>query len=147
MEANNMNTMILPVLPLRGMVVFPKAVIHFDVGRKHSIAAINRAMKEDQLIFLSAQKDPTVNEPALTDLFGVGVVAKVVQILRQPEDVTRVVLEGKYRAKVIAPIFDSKLTMAEVAPVPEKLLPPTAADVAMIRSVKSQFESYLDVSA
>ena len=129
------------------MVVFPKAVIHFDVGRKHSIAAINRAMKEDQLIFLSAQKDPTVNEPALTDLFGVGVVAKVVQILRQPEDVTRVVLEGKYRAKVIAPIFDSKLTMAEVAPVPEKLLPPTAADVAMIRSVKSQFESYLDVSA
>ena len=87
--------MTLPVLPLRGMVVFPKAVIHFDVGRKQSIAAVNRAMREEQLIFLSAQKDPAVNEPKLIDLYAVGVVAKVVQVLRQPDDVTRVVLTSR----------------------------------------------------
>ena len=139
--------MTLPVLPLRGMVVFPKAVIHFDVGRKQSIAAVNRAMREEQLIFLSAQKDPAVNEPKLIDLYAVGVVAKVVQVLRQPDDVTRVVLEGKYRAKAVAPVFDTKLMLAEVMPVAEKVLPPSHEDIAMIRSVKSQFESYLDVTA
>ena len=57
MELNDNNTITLPVLPLRGMVVFPRSIIHFDVGRKQSISAINRAMKSDQLIFLAAQKD------------------------------------------------------------------------------------------
>ena len=147
MEANEMQTMTLPVLPLRGMVVFPKAVIHFDVGRKHSISAINRAMRENQLIFLSAQKDPTQNEPQLIDLYTVGVVAKIVQVLKQPDDVTRVVLEGKYRAKAVAPVFDSKIMMAEVSPVAEQKMPLTAEDAAMIRSVKNQFEKYLNVTA
>ncbi len=147
MEINNNNTLTLPVLPLRGMVVFPKAVIHFDVGRKHSIAAINKAMKEDQLIFLAAQKDPVVNEPKLIDLYKIGVVAKIAQVLKQPDDVTRVVLEGKYRAKIEAPVFDSKLTLAEVTPIPEAKTPLTTADVAMIRSVKNQFEKYMDVTA
>ena len=147
MEVNEINTMTLPVLPLRGMVVFPKAVIHFDVGRKQSIAAVNRAMKEDQLIFLAAQKDPVVNEPKLIDLYGVGVVAKVIQILRQPDDVTRVVLEGKYRAQAVAPVFDNKIMLADVSPIAEEKTPLTASDVALIRSVKNQFEQYLDVSA
>ncbi len=147
MEVYETNTMTLPVLPLRGMVVFPKAVIHFDVGRKHSISAINRAMREDQLIFLSAQKDPTQNEPQLIDLYTVGIVAKIVQVLKQPDDVTRVVLEGKYRAKAVAPVFDSKIMMAEISPVAEQKMPLTAEDAAMIRSVKNQFEQYLNVTA
>ena len=146
MEQNQKNTLTLPVLPLRGMVVFPKSVIHFDVGRKQSISAINRAMKEDQYIFLAAQKDPAVNDPKLTDLFPVGVVAKIVQVLKQPEDVTRVVLEGKYRAKIEAPVFEQKLALAEVTPIAEKIMPLTAGDVALIRSVKSQFEKYLDAT-
>ena len=130
MEVNEINTMTLPVLPLRGMVVFPKAVIHFDVGRKQSIAAVNRAMKEDQLIFLAAQKDPVVNEPKLIDLYGVGVVAKVIQILRQPDDVTRVVLEGKYRAQAVAPVFDNKIMLADVSPIAEEKTPPPNRRVA-----------------
>ena len=147
MEYNELNTMTLPVLPLRGLVVFPKAIIHFDVGRKHSVAAINRAMRDDRLIYLAAQKDPSVNEPELNDLFSVGVVAKIVQVLKQPEDVTRVVLEGKYRAKTIASADEGKrLLMAEVLPVPEEKPPLTAADEAMVRSVKNQFEQYLEVS-
>ena len=140
------NTLSLPVLPLRGMVVFPKAVIHFDVGRKQSIAAINKAMREDQLIFLAAQKDPVVNDPKLIDLYSIGVVAKIVQVLKQPDDVTRVVLEGKYRAKAVSPVFDPKHMLAEVAPVAEQKMPLTAADIALIRSVKNQFEKYLEVT-
>lgn len=147
MEINNTSTLTLPVLPLRGMVVFPKSVIHFDVGRKQSISAINRAMKEDQLIFLAAQKDPVVNDPKLIDLYGIGVVAKIVQVLKQPDDVTRVVLEGKYRAKAVSPVFDNKLMLAELVPLSEEKMPLTASDAAMIRSVKNQFEKYLDVTA
>ncbi|MBQ1381015.1 MAG: endopeptidase La [Ruminococcus sp.] len=146
MEGYENNTLSLPVLPLRGMVVFPKAVIHFDVGRKQSIAAINKAMREDQLIFLAAQKDPVVNDPKLIDLYSIGVVAKIVQVLKQPDDVTRVVLEGKYRAKAVSPVFDPKHMLAEVAPVAEQKIPLTAADIALIRSVKNQFEKYLEVT-
>ena len=144
---NEKNTMTLPVLPLRGMVVFPKSVIHFDVGRKQSISAITRAMKENQLIFLATQKDPAVNDPKLIDLYSVGVVAKIAQVLKQPDDITRVVLEGKYRAKALAPVFDNKLMLAELLPLSEQIMPLTAADAAMIRSVKTQFEKYLDVTA
>ena len=146
MEGYENNTLSLPVLPLRGMVVFPKAVIHFDVGRKQSIAAINKAMREAQLTFLAAQKDPVVNDPKLIDLYSIGVVAKIVQVLKQPDDVTRVVLEGKYRAKAVSPVFDPKHMLAEVAPVAEQKMPLTAADIALIRSVKNQFEKYLEVT-
>lgn len=147
MEDKVIDTITLPVLPLRGMVVFPKAVIHFDVGRKHSISAIKRAMNGDQLIFLTAQKDPTVNEPGMTDLFSVGVVAKIVQVLKQPDDVTRVVLEGKFRARVVAPVFDRLLLLAEVAPVAEEKKLPTRSESALMRSVKNQFEQYLEVTS
>ena len=69
----------LPVLPLRGLVVFPKSLIHFDVGRKKSITAINKAMKADQLVFLTSQKDAAINEPDIFDVYDTGVIAKVVQ--------------------------------------------------------------------
>ena len=147
MGINKLQTITLPVLPLRGMVVFPKAVIHFDVGRQQSVSAIKKAMKSDQLIFLATQKDPVVNEPKLIDLYSIGVVAKIVQVLKQPDDVTRVVLEGKYRARIASPVYDDKLMMAELFPIPEEKMPLTASDVAMIRSVKNQFEKYLDVTA
>lgn len=104
----------VPVLPLRGLVVFPKTLIHFDVGRKKSIVAINRAMKNNQLIFLSAQKDAAQNEPTVLDLYSTGVIAKVVQVLKQPENVTRIVIEGQYRASLISPVYDDSCLMAEV---------------------------------
>ena len=147
MDNNDLKVLTLPVLPLRGMVVFPKSIIHFDIGRKNSITAVNKAMRENQLIFLAAQKDPVINEPKLIDLYSVGVVAKVIQVLKQPDDITRVVLEGKYRARILAPVFDSKIMLAELEPLPEDKLPLTSSDSAMIRSVKSQFEKYLDVTS
>lgn len=146
MDIEYKDTLQLPVLPLRGMVVFPKSVIHFDVGRKNSISAIDKAMKGDRLIFLSAQKDPMVNEPKLDALYKIGVVAKIVQVLRQPDDTTRVILEGKYRAKIINPLFDDKILMADIAPLPEPILGMTPHVEALVRSVKKQFEKYIEVT-
>ncbi len=146
MEIKENDTMQLPVLPLRGMVVFPKSVIHFDIGRKNSVSAINQAMKADRLIFLSAQIDPMLNEPKLSDLYKTGVVAKVVQVLRQPDDTTRVILEGKFRAHMVAPVIDENLLSAYVVPLPEQTSRITSHDEALIRSVKKQFEKYIEVT-
>ncbi|MCH5296486.1 MAG: endopeptidase La [Ruminococcus sp.] len=138
---------IIPVLPLRGLVVFPKTLIHFDVGRKKSIAAINKAMKNNQLIFLAAQKDTTQNEPSVLDLYSTGVIAKIVQVLKQPENTTRIVIEGQYRASVVSPVFDEKCLMAEVCiNQEEKKLPLTSHSSALMRTVKKEFEKYLDIS-
>ena len=136
----------VPVLPLRGLVVFPKTLIHFDVGRKKSIVAINRAMKNNQLIFLSAQKDAAQNEPTVLDLYLTGVIAKVVQVLKQPENVTRIVIEGQYRASLISPVYDDSCLMAEVCVKKEDKLPHTAHSSALMRTVKKEFEKYIDVS-
>lgn len=143
-EANNILT--VPVLPLRGLVVFPKTLIHFDVGRKKSITAINTAMKDNQTIFLAAQKDAAKNEPSIIDLYRVGVIAKVVQVLKQPENTTRIVIEGIKRARIISPVFDENCLMASVEPIEEIIEPASARNSAVIRTVKSEFEKYLELS-
>lgn len=136
----------VPVLPLKGLVVFPKTLIHFDVGRKKSIVAINRAMKNNQLIFLAAQKDAAQNEPTVLDLYSTGVIAKVVQVIKQPENVTRIVIEGQLRASIVSPVHDDDCLMAEVCVEKEEKLPLTAHSSALMRTVKKEFEKYIDVS-
>lgn len=146
MDFENSNTLTIPVLPLRGLVVFPKSLIHFDVGRKKSITAIKKAMESNQLIFLSAQIDASNNEPKLIDLYTTGVVAKVIQVQKLPENTTRIVIEGKYRAKIISPVFDKSCIMAEVEPLPDKISPLTSRDTALIRAVRDQFERYIEIA-
>ncbi len=146
MDFDFKETLTVPVLPLRGLVVFPKSLIHFDVGRKKSISAINKAMKRDQLIFLATQRDAVENEPAITDLYSTGVIAKVVQILKQPENTTRIVIEGQYRAKISTPVFDEKCLMAEVKPINDSVSGTTTEDYALMRAVKKEFEKYMEVS-
>lgn len=146
MEVNSNNNITAPVLPLRGLVVFPKTLIHFDVGRKRSITAINRAMKKDQTIFLATQKDASSNEPSIIDLFKTGVIAKVVQVLKQPENTTRIVIEGIKRARIVSPVYDESCLMAEIEPLEESDEPLTARDTAIIRTVRSEFEKYIELS-
>ncbi|MCD8025641.1 MAG: LON peptidase substrate-binding domain-containing protein, partial [Clostridiales bacterium] len=117
MDFDSQNNILLPVLPLRGIVVFPKSLIHFDVGRSRSISAINKAMKKDRLLFLSAQKDASKSDPDYDDIFTTGVIAKVAQVLKQPENVTRIVIEGVCRAQLVAPIYSEECMMAEVKPL------------------------------
>ena len=146
MDFDTQNNLSVPVLPLRGLVVFPKSLIHFDVGRRKSIAAIDKAMKKDQLIFLATQKDAVNNEPSLIDLYKTGVIAKVVQVLKQPENSTRIVIEGQCRARVVAPIYNEKCLMAEIEPLEEERSQLTARDTALMRSVRNEFEKYMEIS-
>lgn len=101
MSDNNENVIMLemPVIPLRGLVVFPKMVLHFDVGRKKSVKALQKAMDEDQKVFLVCQKDASVDEPSIEDVYETGVVCTIRQMMRIPgSENLRVVVEGEQRA-------------------------------------------------
>lgn len=89
---------VLPVLPLRGLVAFPEMLIHFDVGRLISMKALEQSMQDNQRLFLTAQRDIRTDAPTTDDLFVVGTVCTVKQILRLPGDNIRVLVEGSYRA-------------------------------------------------
>ena len=90
----------MPLLPLRGMVVFPYMIIHLDAGRERSVAALERAMTENRRVLLCAQRDPDVNEPKREDLYDVGTVAEVRQLLKMPGGAFRVLVEGICRAEL-----------------------------------------------
>ena len=90
----------LPLIPLRGLTVFPGMVLHFDVGRKKSIAAIEKAMHSDRLVFLSYQRDSFIENPIREDISKIGVVAEVRQILKLPDGNIRVLIEGLVRAGI-----------------------------------------------
>ena len=93
-ENNDSKTVIMPLLPLRGLVVFPHMILHFDVGRTKSVKALDEAMMKDQMILLCAQKDPGLEEPDYKDIYPVGTIAKIKQLLRLPGDTIRVLVEG-----------------------------------------------------
>lgn len=99
-DRNEKHCETLPLLVLRGLVCFPQTVIHFDVGRLKSVAALNAAMKNDQRIFLVAQKDMEKDDPESQDIYRIGVVAHIQQILKLPHDNFRIVVEGEYRAAI-----------------------------------------------
>ncbi|MDD2446854.1 MAG: LON peptidase substrate-binding domain-containing protein, partial [Tissierellia bacterium] len=105
---------ILPLIPLRGISVFPNMVIHFDVGRGKSIEALEKAMIDDSLILLCTQKDAKVDEPQIEDFYHVGTVAKVKQMLKLPGGSIRVLVEGISRGKVLninqeEPYFEAEI--------------------------------------
>ena len=91
---------IVPLLPLRGMLVFPTMVLHLDVGREQSVQALEKAMLTDQLIFLTTQKDVSVDNPGIDDIFEMGTLTKVKQMLKLPNGTIRVLVEGLTRAKL-----------------------------------------------
>lgn len=137
----------IPVLPLRGLVVFPKMMLHFDVGRKKSAQAITKAMNEDQMIFLTSQKDASVSDPKIEDIYSVGVVCKIIQVLKQPDDITRVVVEGQYRAKIVSQLEEDSYIEAIISPIKEKKRQVnTARELALVRLLKQTFESYMDLT-
>jgi ATP-dependent Lon protease len=88
----------LPLIPLRGITIFPYMVLHFDVGREKSILALEGAMLTEQRIFLTAQKDVKTEEPGEEDIFKTGTICNIKQILKLPGDTVRVLVEGESRA-------------------------------------------------
>lgn len=134
---------VIPLLPLRGLVVFPHMILHFDVGRVKSIKALEEAMMKDQMIFLAAQKDPGLEEPSPQDVYPVGTIAKIKQLLRLPGDTIRVLVEGLERAQILDYIAHDPYYQISVkeCPGPKKLVKKPETE-ALVRQVISNFEKY-----
>lgn len=98
----------IPLIPLRGLTVFPSVVVHFDVGREKSIAAIEQAMLEEQEVFLAAQKDSAIEDPSKDDIYTIGTICKIKQILKMNDNSIRVLVEGKVRGKITEYIDEEK---------------------------------------
>ncbi|HCR43221.1 MAG TPA: endopeptidase La, partial [Ruminococcaceae bacterium] len=96
----------LPAIPLRGLVIFPGMLLQFDVGREKSVLALEKAMDADQLVFLVAQQDITDDDPKSEKVYGVGVVAKVKQVIRRGENGMRLFAEGLYRAEILSTVSE-----------------------------------------
>lgn len=104
----------MPLIPLRGISIFPHMVVHFDVGRERSISALEKAMLDDATILLCSQKDPKTNEPEIDDFYHVGTVAKVKQMLKLPGGSIRVLVEGINRGKIVEIIQEEPYFTAEI---------------------------------
>lgn len=138
-------TMILPMIPLRGLMVFPHMVLHFDVGRPKSVAALEQAMMEDQTVFLVAQKDGDIEEPAKEDLCPVGTVALIKQVLNLPGDTIRVLVEGRERAILKSVASEENFLTARVE-IPPQHWQDTPETEALMRTTQDLFEQYARAS-
>ncbi len=144
-SVNKLNVM--PCVALRGMVVFPGMLLHFDVGREKSAAAVKAAVEETQDIFLTAQKDVRIDDPARKDLYRIGTVCSVLQVVNISEGVYRVVVEGKYRASLSSIVMDKPFILAATTRCKEKGFPDSPeAGKALVRSARRIFDDYAAVS-
>lgn len=137
----------IPLIPLRGLTVFPYMVIHFDVGRERSINALEEAMVNDQLVFLVAQKEAETNAPTLEDIYEVGTIAKIKQMLKLPGDTIRVLVEGISRGKIINVLQEAPYFQVEIEEKNYKneITIDSEAE-ALMRSVIDAFEEYVEIS-
>ncbi len=137
----------LPLLALRGLVVFPHNPVHFDVGRPKSIAAVGECMQHDQLIFLVTQRDVAVDDPSSkSQLYTIGVVAKVCQVLRSQGDTLRIMVEGLYRARLLQVTQSEPYMMAHLIRCPEPQVANTLKEHAYIRELRSKYYAYTEFS-
>ncbi len=135
----------LPLLPLRGILVFPYMIIHLDVGREKSVKAIEETMIQDRIIFLATQKEAQTDEPAEEDIYEIGTVAEIKQLLKLPGGTIRVLVEGLSRAKIESYVDHEPYFKVEVTEYPETGNV-TAEIEALMRSLVNQFEHYVKMS-
>ncbi len=139
---NNLPAQLVPLLPLRGLVVFPHEVFPISVGRHKSMKALEEAEAQKKPILLAAQKDPKVSEPTPDDICAVGTLGVVVQLLHLPDGTVKALLEGKKRARIIRHVSDREFFQVEVEEVAEVCERSTAVE-ALMRSVISTFDNYV----
>ena len=135
---------ILPCIPLRGLSVFPNTVVHFDIGREMSVRALEHAMATDKLIFVSSQKDEKVMIPTVDDLYQIGTVIRVKQMLRLQGDVVRVLVEGITRAVVDECISEENFLSVAISRIEEHVIQDELSieDKAQIRVLQEAFTEY-----
>lgn len=136
----------LPLLPLRGILVFPYMVIHLDVGRERSMAAVEQAMLEDRKILLSAQKETETDSPTAEDIFNVGTVAEIKQLLKLPGGTMRVLVEGISRGRITEFIAEEPYFKVRTEDIEEDITSVTSEIEALTHGVIHQFEEYAKLS-
>ncbi len=145
-----MDTMILkmPAVALRGMVILPGMIAHFDVSREKSIKAVEESMMAEQKIFLVTQRDVEQEEPAIEDLYKIGIIAEVKQVIKLQNNIVRILVEGKERAELSAFLENQEYLLAELirfdAEVDEGLS--EDAKMAMVRSIQETYGKYLTIN-
>ena len=133
-----------PLLPLRDIVIFPYMVTPLFVGRPRSIRALEGAMESDKLVFLATQKDPKTDEPTERDLYEIGTVGQVIQLLKLPDGTVKVLIEGKYRGRMLSFFDRDECVFSEI----EALIDPPVSSPeveALLRSVGETFETYVNL--
>ncbi|MBO5995105.1 MAG: endopeptidase La [Firmicutes bacterium] len=138
---------LMPCIPLRGLIVYPRTVLHFDIGRDKSVKALEAAMADDKLLFVASQKDENVLLPTKDDFYHIGTVVKVKQMLKIQGDGVRVLVDGLYRARMISagtgePYFRVEIERAETIPCDTQDLEVQA----LMRLVLYGFDEYVDLS-
>jgi ATP-dependent Lon protease len=142
---NSVKTM--PMIPLRGLSIFPYMVLHFDIGREKSISALEKAMMMNQLVFLSAQKDAETDLPTHEDFYKIGTIAKIKQMLKLPGDAIRVLVEGISRGEIKEVLFEVPYFKCAVKKIEEREFDELPSRVvALMRSALGNFETYLDLN-
>jgi ATP-dependent Lon protease len=146
-DTDNLQSM--PALPMRGIVIFPRMILHFDVGRDKSVNALKAAANGARKIFLVAQRDAMVIEPAINDVYKIGVIAEVRQMLKTPENATRVLVEGLCKAKLIS--FDAaepylRCTVSPVNPSPRFSALSESEEAALVRMLTDTFKKYCSLA-
>ena len=140
-------TQVLPALAMRGIVMFPTMTLHFDVGREQSMKAIRAAMGKDKKIFLAAQKDFTVETPENDDIYAVGVVARIVQLLNNGKNSLRIMVEGLYKAEAVRYDLTGEYYQAEVKRLYDNdvLDADDVQQEAMMRAMIHSFDEYVEM--
>ena len=142
------NILHLPAIALRGLVVFPNNLLHFEVGRDKSIAAVEWAVRNKSEVFLIAQKDMKAEDPKAEEMYQYGVVAEIKQVMRVSDDLVRILVEGKFRAKRTELDTEGSFLLASVRPAPVRPIKAeeeTEAE-ALLRNVKTSFDAVLSMN-
>ena len=135
----------VPLLPLRDIIVFPHMVVPLFVGRQKSIRALEEAMGKQKSILLAAQKDAKTNEPTEEDIYRIGTLGTVVQLLRLPDGTVKVLVEGKKRARIGKYVDDGEFFLVDAEALDEAFEKTTETE-ALIRTVNSTFENYVKLN-
>lgn len=142
-----MKKMVLPTIALRGMTVLPDMVIHFDINRKKSIHAVEKAMQTNETIFLLTQKDIDTANPVQDDLYSVGTVAKVKELIKLPKGIVRVLVAGKYKGMVNTVSESDGMLISDIVTDRDWFLAPdNLTQIAMIRSLNELICRYAAVN-
>ncbi len=136
----------IPTVALRGMTILPAMIVHFDISREMSIKAVEQAMLSDQKLFVVTQKDPEVSEPVLDDLYRIGTIVEIKQVIKMPKNILRVLAEGIQRAELVDISDNPEYLDADILTFVEEDTMDQNTKEALLRSMKETFERYCSVN-